>query len=127
MLSLYQRVYARKGDSMRSGSRLGKARRANIPAELRSQFERFGDNVLAGAVAAGEHSSKGAELDKLLREHRPEILEWLQEQREEADRLETARFKTIRRWTIIAAVAGMIAAIAAVIAAWFTVWPNHPG
>jgi hypothetical protein len=55
---------------------------------------------------------------------------WLLEQDAKADRIETARFETIRRWTItsvvvgtIAAVAGVIAAIAAVIAAWFTVWP----
>jgi hypothetical protein len=113
---------------MRAGLPSGKVRGANIRADLRSQFERFGADVLAHAVAAGEHSSKGPELDKLLRENRPEILEWLQEQRAEADRLETARFKTIRRWTITAAVAGLIAAIAAVIAAWFTAWPpNHPG
>jgi hypothetical protein len=118
--------YARKGqDSMRAGLPSGKVRRANIPVDLRSQFERYGEDVLAHAVAAGEHSSKGPDLDQLLREKRPEILEWLQEQKAASDLLETARFKTIRRWTIAAAIAGTIAAIAAVIAAWFTVWPNH--
>jgi hypothetical protein len=46
--------------------------------------------------------------------------------------IETARFETIRGWTItgvvvgtIAAFAGVVAAVAAVIAAWFTVWPPH--
>jgi hypothetical protein len=98
---------------------------ANINTQLRSRFEEFGEHVLAQAVAAGEHSSKGAELDKLLHEERPQIIEWLRERRDAAQQLESARFTTIKRWTITAAVASLIAAIAAVIAAWFTVWPSH--
>jgi len=76
-------------------------------------------------VAAGEHSSKGDELNKLLQYNRQEMVEWIQEQNANSDLLETTRFKTIRRWTVTAGVAGVIAAIAAVIAAWFAVWPNH--
>jgi hypothetical protein len=37
-------------------------------------------------------------------------------EREAAQQLETTRFETIRRWTIIAAIASAIAAIASVIA-----------
>jgi hypothetical protein len=32
--------------------------------------------------------------------------------------IETSRFNAIKRWTIVAAVAGIIAAVAGVIAAW---------
>ena|SRR5580704_1678274 len=73
---------------------------ATINTQLRSRFEEFGEHVLALAVAAGEHSSKGAELDKLLHEERPQIIEWLRERRDAAQQLESARFTTIKRWTI---------------------------
>jgi hypothetical protein len=43
--------------------------------------------------------------------------EWLQEQQAEAEELDASRFESIRRWTIIAAAAGVVAAIAAVAAA----------
>jgi hypothetical protein len=73
-----------------------KIRRTNIPQELRDQFELFGEAVLAHAVGAGEHSSKGIELDGLLRQNRTEILDWLREKRDEAarhaDRLETVEW-----------------------------------
>jgi hypothetical protein len=68
-------------------------------------------SALDHAVGAGELSSKGAELDKVLRENRGEILDWIREQKAEASLLETARFKTILGWTITAAVASVIAAI----------------
>jgi hypothetical protein len=87
-----------------------KARRANIPAQLRERFEFYGEDVLAHAVGAGEHSSKGPELDRLLRENRTEILEWLREQAAARERKETHRFYWILFWTIIAAVAATIAA-----------------
>jgi hypothetical protein len=73
-----------------------KVHRANIGAELRARLELFGEDVLAHAVAAGEHYSKGPELDRLLRESRQEILEWLQERRDISehrhDRLETVEW-----------------------------------
>lgn len=73
-----------------------KVRKANIPAELRDRFELFGEDVLAHALGAGEHSSKGVELDALLRQKRNEILEWLQQKRDEhifrEDRLETVEW-----------------------------------
>ena len=57
-------------------------RRAKISPELRSRFEFYGEDILADAVAAGEHSSKGPELNKLLQYNRQEIVEWLREERE---------------------------------------------
>jgi hypothetical protein len=68
-----------------------KIRRASIPSDLRHQFELFGVNVLGHAVGAGEHSSKGPELDRLLRQNRSEILEWLREKRDKAARRQTCR------------------------------------
>lgn len=43
---------------------------------------------------------------------------WLLERDAAAARIETSRFNAIKRWTIVAAVAGIIAAVAGVIAAW---------
>ena len=63
-----------------------KVRRANISPELRAQFEVFGEDVLAHGVGACELSSKEAELDKLLRERHREIVEWLQERRDDRER-----------------------------------------
>jgi hypothetical protein len=45
--------------------------------------------------------------------------EWLLKKKAESDRLEAARFKIIKRWTVAAAIAGIIAAMAAVVAAFF--------
>lgn len=44
--------------------------------------------------------------------------EWLLEQQAKADAIEAAHFRSIRKWTILAAVAGTVAAVAAGIAAW---------
>jgi hypothetical protein len=43
--------------------------------------------------------------------------DWLLEQQANADAIEAARFRSIRKWTILAAVAGTVAAVAAGIAA----------
>jgi hypothetical protein len=43
---------------------------------------------------------------------------WLLEKDAEARVVETQRYKTIRFWTIVAAVAGIIAAVGSIIAAW---------
>jgi hypothetical protein len=40
--------------------------------------------------------------------------EWLLEKKAQFDRLEEARFRTIKRWTVIAGVAGAIAVVAAI-------------
>jgi hypothetical protein len=74
-----------------------KVRRANISPELRVQFEVFGEDVLAHAVGAQELSSKEAELEKLLRESHREVVEWLQERRDDRERRER-----LTCWIVIA-------------------------
>ena len=76
-----------------------KVRYADIPAELRDRFELFGEDVLAHAVGAGEHSSKGAELDGLLQQKRREILDWLRERRDIEER--DARRMAAVEWAIL--------------------------
>jgi hypothetical protein len=95
-----------------------KVRRASIPAELRRRFELFGEDVLVHAIGAGEHSSKGPELDRLLRENRAEILEWLQEQAD-ARKLREEQTSRYVRWTFWAAVAAVIVGIIGVAVTWF--------
>jgi hypothetical protein len=46
--------------------------------------------------------------------------EWLLKKKAEFDRLEAACFRTMKRWTVIAAIAGIVAAVAAVAAAFFS-------
>ena len=92
-------------------------RRANMSAELRLQLERLGENLLTQMVGAGEHSSKGHELDKLLRENRPEILEWLQEQAA-ARKLHEEKTYQMLCWTLGAAIVGVIVGIAGVLVTW---------
>jgi hypothetical protein len=48
---------------------------------------------------------------------------WLQKKQAQAERLQTGRFQSVRRWTIAAAIAGIIAAIGAIIAAWPVLFP----
>jgi hypothetical protein len=40
--------------------------------------------------------------------------DWLLEKKKQSDRMEEVRFRTIKRWTVIAGVAGVIAAIAGI-------------
>jgi hypothetical protein len=84
-----------------------KVRRADIPAELRDRFELFGENVMAHAVGAGELSSKGVELDGLLRMKRGEIVAWLLERRDIAERHED-RVETVEWAILIFVVAGVV-------------------
>jgi hypothetical protein len=90
-----------------------KIHHANIPDELRTQFELFGEDVLAHAIGAGEHSSKGAELNELLRQKRDEILEWLREKRSEAARHDD-RVETVEWAILIFVVIGVVADLAIV-------------
>ena len=84
-----------------------------ITENNRLKFQLIGRDRIAVALATGTIQTLGInERDK------GEALEWVQEQEAErtsARQLETTRFETIRRWTIIAAVASAIAATAAVI------------
>ncbi len=49
-------------------------------------------------------------------------LQWLREQQAATDLRETMRFETIRRWTVTAALAGIVAAVTG---ALLIVWPTH--
>lgn len=79
----------------------------------RARFQYLGKDRIAFALAMGNIQSAGInERDK------GEAIEWLQEQDAEriaAWQIETQRFEIIRRWTVVAAVASVIAAIAAVV------------
>jgi hypothetical protein len=81
---------------------------------LRDRFDFFGEDVLAHAVGAGEHSSKGPELDRLLRENRDQILEWLQEKRDEAAH-RAERSERVQGWTLVFAFLGVIVGILALV------------
>jgi hypothetical protein len=90
-----------------------KVNRANIAAELRDRFELYGEVVLANAVGAGEHSSKGPELNALLKERQTEIVEWLREKRDEADR-HADRLETVEWAILVAVIVGVVADLAIV-------------
>jgi hypothetical protein len=85
-------------------------RRANIATELRDRFEWFGEDVLAHSVGAGELSSKGPDLDKLLHESRSEIVKWLQEKRDIRERRERLTFLVVAA-TFVVAVLTLLATI----------------
>jgi hypothetical protein len=87
---------------------------AMISANSRLRFELIGKDRLALALATGTIQSLG-----INESFKAEAIEWVQEQ--EADRaktkqIEDGRYKTIRAWTIIAAVGSAVAAFASVIA-----------
>jgi hypothetical protein len=80
----------------------------------RDRFRLIGRERIAIALATGTIQTLG-----ISDTHKAEAIEWVQEQdaeRAAARRLETTRFETIRRWTIAAAIASGIAAIASVVA-----------
>jgi len=84
-----------------------KVRRANIPDELRAWFELFGEDVLAHALGAGAYSSKGAELERLLETSRSEMLAWLQERRDLAER-HAQRMATVQAAILIFIFLGVV-------------------
>lgn len=79
----------------------------------RARFRLIGKDRIALALATGTIQTLGInERDK------GEAMEWVQEQegeRASAQKLETKRFETIRRWTIVAAAASVIAALTGLI------------
>ena len=84
-----------------------------ISESNRAQFQLIGRDRLALALATGTIQSLG-----ISERVKAEAIEWVKEQEVERDtarQLESTRFETIRRWTIVAAIASVIAAIAAVI------------
>ena len=77
-----------------------KVRRAAIPSELRDRFELFGEDVFAHALAVGvQTGTQGVELIGLLQAKRSEIMAWLQERRDIAERREQ-RLET-SEWAIL--------------------------
>ena len=63
----------------------------------------------SGAVIGGlgaEHITKGY------------VEKWLREQEAAIDREETRRYRRVLTWTVVAAAAGVLAALASMIAAW---------
>ena len=70
-----------------------KVRRAPISDDLRAQFERYGETVVAHALAAAPIGADGGPLHGLLDRQRSAALDWLTERRDvherRQDRLET--------------------------------------
>ncbi len=86
-------------------------RKANISEEQRKQFERFGEDVLAHALAVGADRTQGRELLGLLEGDRTPIMKWLTERRDiherREDRLETVEW-FILGWVILGVIADII-------------------
>ncbi len=79
----------------------------------RSRFRLVGRDKIAHALATGTMQTLGINENE-----KTQAIEWVQQQdaqRAAALQLDSNRFETIRRWTIVAAVASVVAAIAAVI------------
>jgi hypothetical protein len=99
------------------GSRLGHIARhggaMTISDINRSRFQLIGRDRLSLALATGTIQTLG-----ITEQSKGEAVEWLRQQeveREAAVRLERTRYETIRRWTIVAAVASVVAAFASVV------------
>jgi hypothetical protein len=97
-----------------------KVRRAAIPEPLRTQFERYGEDVLAHALAVGAHYTQGPELLNIMSGDRSPIMAWLTERRDiherREDRLETAE------WAILIFVIIGVLADVAIVAHESGVW-----
>ena len=92
-----------------------KVRRATIPDKLREQFELFGKDVLAHALAVGPYTmAQGELLVGLLRDHHGDIMDWLREKRDD-DALHADRVETVE-WAILIAVIIGVAADLAIVA-----------
>jgi hypothetical protein len=91
-----------------------------IPDKNRARFEDIGFELIHRELTLGDFTFLG-----IGAEVRSQAKEWVEakqaemrNQREAARALETKRFETLRRWTIVAAVASVIAALAGLIAAF---------
>jgi hypothetical protein len=84
-----------------------KTRHAQDRRRWREQMERLGLEVVRARFAQGIPTVDESPYPS------PDIIaDWIGEKELAAQRLEDGRFQIIRRWTIIAAVAGLVAAIA---------------
>src|SRR5271165_5923590 len=61
-------------------------RRADIPPDLRKRFEWFGEDLMKVAIESGDATRIGPELARLGQDRREEIVLWLQERRDIAER-----------------------------------------
>ncbi len=86
-------------------------RKAKISKELRTKFERFGEDVLAHALAVGAQHTQGLELLELLQGDRTPIIEWLTERRDvhqrREDRLETVEW-LILAWVVLGVITDIL-------------------
>jgi hypothetical protein len=92
----------------------------NIPKADRDMFGRYGENVIASAIAAGQHSDKGPDLNRLSREpetqkHAPD---WLTER---ADlRLQREDRRETVEWVIL--VVAVMTLVVSVMTVFAEVW-----
>jgi hypothetical protein len=96
-----------------------KVRRADIPEELRDRFELYGEALMAEAIASGDANRIGAELAGYGQQKRDEIVQWLRERRDTAERREH-RLETVE-WAILIFVVMGVAADIAILFASLTV------
>jgi hypothetical protein len=79
-----------------------KVRKANIPEDTRNLFERYGEAVIAHALATSYAGSDASSLSGLVFQRSGDAVKWLTERRDKAaqreDRLETVE------WAILIAV-----------------------
>jgi hypothetical protein len=92
----------------RRNAMLRKVRKANITPELRTHFERYGENVLV-QVLVNNPQTQDKELVGLLA-HRQEIMDWLTERRDIHERREQ-RLEAVEWAILIWVVIGVIADI----------------
>jgi hypothetical protein len=76
----------------------------------RKAFEKYGPKRLRLRIE-NEHSG-------IQGEYLQAAEQWLKEEDARVEKRETARYKSILRWTIVAAVASIMAAITGIIAVW---------
>jgi hypothetical protein len=98
-----------------------KVRRANIPEQLRTQFERYGEDVLAHALAVGAHHTQGPELLNIMSGDRSPIMAWLTERRDIHERRED-RLETVEWAILIFVIVGVLADVA-IVAHESGIWP----
>src|SRR5690242_11424807 len=100
-----------------------KVRRAKISDDLRATFERYGEDVLAHAVAVGSYSSaQGPELIELLQGSKSQIMAWLTERRDIHERRED-RLETVEVAILFAVIIGVLADLA-IVAHEAGYWPR---
>jgi hypothetical protein len=95
-----------------------KVRRAKIPSDLRERFELYGETLMSLAIESGDANRIGVELAKLGQSNRHEIVAWLRERRDIAERHEN-RVETVEWAILIFVVFGVIADVAIVTLEWF--------